>query len=153
MVRETLENVVDQHDLFHFGTRLLQLGRYRDALGLLREYSAHHSGSEVLNNLGVAHYQLAAETLAACDGSLVLRYKLPLVVDAETVRGRARLRGSVDSPCYRSPAFESDIDEAIGYFEDATEQSPGHVAAWINLASAYLLDNRASAASAQRTRP
>ena len=63
------------------------LERYREVL----------PSREVLNNLGLAHYQLAARALADCDGRLVGRYRLPLVVDPRTVEDRSRLRGSDSS--------------------------------------------------------
>src|SRR5262249_60218374 len=84
LLRSHLASVAEELDVFHFGVRLLQLGRYADALVLLERFRARFAGREVLNNVGLAHLQIALGFLSACDRAQYLRFKLPLVVDPET---------------------------------------------------------------------
>jgi tetratricopeptide (TPR) repeat protein len=148
VLRTELQRLMRSFDLFRWGTRLLELGSFRDAGSLLQIYREILPSREVLNNLGLVQFQLAAQSLAECDGRLVVRYRLPLVVDPRTVESRSRLRGAETSPCLREPVYRQQIEEAQRYLEAARRSSRSYLAARLNLASAYLLDEQSAQAVA-----
>lgn len=131
---------------FHFGVRLLELGRHQDALRLLEQFKKPFASREVLSNLGVAHLEIAARILARCDGRLVIRFKLPAVIDPETLADRSRRRGVEQSPCFENPAFQRAMDQALRDLEAAREMDPGYAPAAFNLFAAYVLSGRTSEA-------
>lgn len=141
-VRSQLAPVVDNLDYFHFGVRLYQLGWYEDALIFLDRFREHFPSREVFSNIGLAHYQVALEILAGCDASLPLRFKLPALLDAdslaESVPTRGGNRGEA-SACYQNPEFRLRLDEAVRYLEMAVGKDPSYLPAKVNLASAQIL--------------
>ena len=72
--------VVDELDLFHFGVRLAQLGRYEDAVRLLERFSHRFPGREVFNNLGFCYYELARQAPVFQSHADSLRFDLPAVL-------------------------------------------------------------------------
>src|SRR5204862_4888662 len=63
-LRSQLAQVADDLDFFHFGVRLLELGRYDDALLLLERFQDRFASREVFTNLGLVHHQMALRELA-----------------------------------------------------------------------------------------
>jgi tetratricopeptide (TPR) repeat protein len=142
-VRHRLTDLADQLLVFHFGVRLLELGRYRDAISLLELFRQRFPSREVLNNLGVAYYQLALRTLNGCDSSLVLRFMLPAVVDSDTLARRVRWRGpGEESRCYDDEEFRGDLQEATRHFLDAKRRDPTYSPALLNLVSLYIVSGQ-----------
>lgn len=145
-VERQLEETAKELPLFHFGVRLYELGRYDDAIVLLEGFGRNFPGREVANALGLAHYQRAAAALARCDGRLVERFRLPLVLDPETLAERARRRGSGPSPCLENETFQEESTVAKSYFKRAGESDAAYLPARLNLVATLLL--RAEAAPA-----
>ena len=134
--------------MFRFGVRLLQLGRHDDALVLLERFRTRFPGREVLNNIGLARLQLALRFLAACDSSQYMRFRLPLIVDPETLAAGAatlgpiphvRAPGSSSLNCTASAAFHTQWSEAVRSFQLARERDPWYALAYLNLATALLV--------------
>ncbi|MGE0451914.1 MAG: M48 family metalloprotease [Vicinamibacteria bacterium] len=146
MLNAELRSVDEKLDFFRFGTRLLVLGRYDDAAVLLEEFRASFPGREVLANLGVAHFQLALRAQAACDPERVTRFRLPIVVDPDTLARKLTLRAEPEGACAAQAVFNEAIREAIRCFEEATVIDPEYRPAQLDLASALLVAGEPSRA-------
>jgi tetratricopeptide (TPR) repeat protein len=146
-VRSQLAAVVDEIDFFDFGVRLAQLGRYDDAIVLLERFRDTFAGREVLGNLGYAHYQLATRLLAVCDGAPLVRFRLPVAIDDETLADRARLRGG-HSTCLESEPVRKRLGEARRYLELALDKDPRYLPARRNLLALEIVSGKAAAAIA-----
>ncbi len=138
-LRSQMVQVVEELDLFHFGVRLAQLGRYEDAVRLLERFSHRFPGREVFNNLGFCYYELARQAPAFQSHADSLRFKLPAVLDPYTPAGRYELRRQ-EGPEYRQdPLFRGRLDQAIRCLREAADRDPFYVPARVNLASAFVL--------------
>jgi tetratricopeptide (TPR) repeat protein len=147
-LRADLLAVAEELDVFSFGVRLLQLGRHNDALFLLQRFRTRFPGREVHNNIGLAHLQLALRFLAACDKTQYLRFKLPLMVDPETLGASTsfpapipHVRGMASPAlsCTSLPGFQKEWGEAVQSFQVARERDPTYLLAYVNLATALLV--------------
>lgn len=140
-LRVQLAPVIDSIDLFNFGVRLYHLGRFSDAILLLEAFKEKFQGREVFNDIGLSHYQLAAEALSSCDTSLPLKFKLSTVIDDETLAARFRTRGarSARSACFQNDTYKRHMAEAIKHFEKAVELDKSYIPARVNLSSAFIL--------------
>ncbi len=138
-LRTQLGPVVDVLDYFTFGVRLYQLGRYSDAILLLEAFKEKFPGREVFNNIALCHYQLAMKALFACDEALPVRFKLPTVLDIETLGVKLRTPGTESLQCLKSKTFLKHIEDAVRYLQFAVERDPTYLPARINLSSAWLL--------------
>lgn len=147
-LRSQLAQVADDLDFFRFGVRLLELGRYEDALLLLERFKDLFASREVFTDIGVAHYQLALRELARCDGQAVMRFALPLIADPATLAERRRQRGAAGSspalldPCLDAPAFREQIATAQRYLRLACERDGQYLPARVDLLAAMLLDGK-----------
>lgn len=133
-----MQKIGDKLYLFHFGVRLYQLGRYEEALDFLRAFQAEFPCREVLNNIGLVHYQLAMNALAVYDKDRAYRYKLSGILDTET-RAEKLVRRNLLSEKEAKQRFRKHIREAIDCFEGACEKDAFYVPARVNLSSAYML--------------
>lgn len=125
---------------FQFGARLLQFGRYRDALDLLEEAQTRFPSREVFNNLGYVHLRLAVTRLPP---EFAYHYWLPALADLHTPLARLTLRtpaaAQPRSEWRIPPAAREDLIEAVRYFELANAKDPRYVPSQLNLAAALLL--------------
>jgi TolA-binding protein len=143
-----MKAVVEELDLYDFGVRLLQLGRFEDAIILLEQFGDRFPSLEVLNNIGLAHLQLAAWFLSRCDERLVVRFKLPTMLDSITRASRLRSFERSPSPCLRNERFRHHYEEAERRLRQASEKSPDYVPARLNLLSLFLLGQEGAQALA-----
>jgi len=140
LLRVRLQERAQAVQSFQFGARLLQFGRYRDALDLLEEAQSRFPSREVFNNLGYVHLRLAVTRLPP---EFAYHYWLPALADLHTPLARLTLRApAVAQP--RSewripPAAREDLIEAVRYFEMANAKDPRYVPSQLNLAAALLL--------------
>jgi tetratricopeptide (TPR) repeat protein len=148
LLRSHLTSVAEELDVFHFGVRLLQLGRYADALVLLERFRARFAGREVLNDVGLAHLQIALGFLGGCDPAQYLRFKLPLVVDPQTRASATvpvdsvpllRAPGAASLNCAASARFVGPWTEAERSLRLARDADPSYVPAYENLTTALLV--------------
>jgi tetratricopeptide (TPR) repeat protein len=140
LIRAELGRVQESLDFFTFGSRLLQLGRYEDSILLLGRFRDTFPGREVFSNLGLAHFQLALRALAGCDEDAVTRFRLPLMVDPETLARKLRMRNRADrEKCSSHPAVALAMKEAVRHTEKATQIDPTYLPARLNLASMLLV--------------
>lgn len=147
-LRSQLKDVADSVPLFHFGTRLLEVGRIEDGLLLLGRFGESFPGREVLSNLGVGHARLALRALGRCDGALVSRFRLPLLLDESTLAERTIRRGA-SSPCFEREDVRRESVRAISYLEAAAASDPSYAPAQVNLIAAFVLFDQPSRAVAQ----
>jgi tetratricopeptide (TPR) repeat protein len=138
-LRTQLGPVVDILNYFTFGVRLYQLGRYSDAILLFEAFKEKFPSREVFSNIGLCHYQLAMKVLSNCDESLPLRFKLPTILDIDTLGGRLRTWGSEASACLRHETFLKHIQISIYYLKTAAEMDPIYLPPRINLSSALIM--------------
>lgn len=145
-LKAQLQDVVANMDLFTFGVRLYQAGKYDDAILLLEAFKEKFPSREVFNNIGLSHFQMATKNLAACDANLVFRFKLPTILDPISLSRRLTVREAQTAECLSGKIFQARIREAIRNFEMAAERDPMYYPARINLSSAYILLGEASKA-------
>jgi tetratricopeptide (TPR) repeat protein len=138
-LRAQLGPVVEVLNYFTFGVRLYQLGRYDDARSLFEAFKEKFPSREVFSNIGLCHYQLAMKVLSNCDESLPLRFKLPTILDIDTLGGRLRTWGSEASACLRHETFLKHIQISIYYLKTAAEMDPIYLPPRINLSSALIM--------------
>jgi len=124
---------------FTFGVRLYQTGRYSDAILLFEAFKEKFPSREVFSNIGLCHYQLAMRVLSNCDESLPLRFKLPTLLDIDTLGGKLRGWGSEASSCLKQETFLKHINTSIHYLKIAAEMDPTYLPARINLSSALII--------------
>ncbi|MDD5169148.1 MAG: M48 family metalloprotease [Syntrophales bacterium] len=148
-LRISLMPIADALDLFAFGARLYELGRYEDALLLFETFNQRFPGREVLNNIGLCHFQMAQQTLGECNPSLTRRFSVPVQIDTET---RAAQFASItiaakrDSPekgmeaCFEKPEFKRQIAASISRLQLAVEKDPLYLPARINLSSVLIVN-------------
>lgn len=142
-----LENLASRAEEYHFGTHLVSLGRLEDGLLLMGHFAEIYQGREVLNDLAVAHLRAASRLLAACDGSLVTRHRLPTIVDGHSLVQRTRLRGDTTrSPCFDDPRFVNHFETAVELLERAVKSDATYLPAHLNLIAAELLGGSSAAA-------
>ncbi|HSL81588.1 MAG TPA: hypothetical protein VLF66_02355, partial [Thermoanaerobaculia bacterium] len=117
---------------------------YREAAEHFRQFGRHFEGREVLNNQALCHLRLATGILAGCDGRLVNRYYLPTALDPVTLANVARLRGEggYSSPCFEREDYQTHMREAQRLLEEAVGRDPEYLEARLNLAAAYVLDEK-----------
>jgi tetratricopeptide (TPR) repeat protein len=138
-LRAQLGPVVDVLNYFTFGVRLYQLGRYSDAILLFEAFKEKFPGREVFSNIGLCHYQLAMRVLSNCDESLPLRFKLPTLLDIDTLGGKLRTWGSEASSCLKQEIFLKHINSSIHYLKIGSEMDPTYLPGRINLSSALII--------------
>jgi tetratricopeptide (TPR) repeat protein len=140
--------VAEDLDLYDFGVRLFELGRFEDAIVLLEKFGDRFASLEVLNNIGLSHLQLAAWFLSRCDERLVVAFKLPTMLDPATRARRLRAFEATPSPCFRNERFDHHYEEAKRYLRQAAEKSPDYLPARLNLLSLFILGQRGAEALA-----
>jgi Peptidase family M48 len=140
LLRLRLDDRLQSLQAFNFGVRLIQFGRYRDGLALLREFQQHFPSREVFNNLGFAHLHLALDRLPP---ELAFHYWLPGVADLHTPLSRLTLRASAPAQGRMQwripPAAREDLLDAARYFELAIAKDAKYASAHVNLATTQLL--------------
>lgn len=128
-----MKSVDDARELFHIGVRLYQVGDYSEALDFLKAFQKKFPCREVLNNIGLCHYQLAIRSLAEYDIRRAYRWKLSVVIDTETLAGA--FRGEARA----KKIFKKEIREAIRYLKKACEKDPYYVPARVNISAARIM--------------
>ena len=137
MVLARVRAVAADVDLFHLGVRLYQLGRYDDALNLLEAFNRKFPSREVLNNMGLIHYQRALKHLAFCDPRKAFRYDLAVVLDPGTRAERGTLKGLEECPCMED--YRKELQQAEDLFRRARHMDAEYIPARINLAAVLIL--------------
>lgn len=143
-----MKAIAEDLDLYDFGVRLFQLGRFEDAIVLLERFGDRFPSLEVLNNIGLSHLQLAAWFLSRCDERLVVAFKLPTMLDPATRARRLRSFEATPSPCLRNERFDHHYEEAKRYLHQAAEKSSDYLPARLNLLSLFILGQRGAEALA-----
>ncbi|MCP4353632.1 MAG: hypothetical protein GY795_49930 [Desulfobacterales bacterium] len=124
-----MKSVVEELDFFYIGVRLYQLGKYKDALVFLDKFKENFPCREVLNNIGLIHYQMAMKELILCDRKEAYQFKLPVLLDTET-----------RAITMRSPDCGKDLfKDALKYFKKACEKDVFHIPAYVNYSSALIM--------------
>ena len=140
-LKSVIKPIINDLDLFGFGVRLYQLGRYEDALDFLSAFREKFPSREVFNNIGLARYALAVRHLAEYDRNRAFQYRLSTILDTRTEADK--LRGD-----NTQQQFKENIREAIREFKAASEKDPSYLPARVNLSSALILAEKYSEAMA-----
>ncbi len=154
-LKTQLAAVADEVELFRIGVRYYQQGRYDESIPYFDRFRVTFPSREVFNNLGLSWYQIALESLSQCDTSLAFRYKLPALLDTETLAAVTRGKGSIvtrdkgsTEACLENNNYRNQIGEAVKFLELARAKDPRYVPARINLASALLMAGVSTSAKA-----
>ncbi|MCP4350847.1 MAG: M48 family metalloprotease [Desulfobacterales bacterium] len=118
-------------ELFDFGVRLCQMGRYKDALAFLETFREKYPCREVFNNIGLINYQLAVKAR-----NRAFQYKLAGVLDTET---RAMSFIMRQEQCAYTEEFQHKLQQAIQHFRIACKKDKYYVPARVNLSSALIM--------------
>ena len=130
-LRHRFHAITAQVAYFNAGVRLAHLGHLEDAKYFFKEFQKSFPASQVHNNLGYIHLQLARKHMPPN-----LRYRFwlntvmentpPLLVRSRSVEGEM-------------PALaRKHIDHAIEFLRRASKASPDSLSSSLNLATAYL---------------
>lgn len=142
-----LEEAATAYDYFAWGVRFYQIGDFDRAQAFFETYQQAFAGREVHNNLGLVALQQALKRLAACDGDDVIRFRLPLMVDPQTIIEGARFRGdNQKASCLENQEVREGFELAVDHFVKAMQQDPDYLPAKINRASTYILANQSELA-------
>ena len=120
---------------YRFGVRLLMLGRHEDAISMLEPFYQRLPSREAGASLGLAYYHRAIARQRECGGSRFFRFRLPTLVDPESLASRLRLRGDRGVPC---DAARKALEAAERVLREAHKHDPHHLAARLNLAVVLL---------------
>jgi tetratricopeptide (TPR) repeat protein len=123
-----IQTIVDALDIFSWGVRLFQVGKYDDATSFFHYFSNNYPSREVLNNLGLSYLKKAIQDQYACRDHQML-FQLSTLLDPKT-RASA-VRGCDD--------FQKNIQNAISFLQEACKRDLGYLPSKINLAAAKIL--------------
>jgi predicted Zn-dependent protease len=146
-VRTQLRPVVKALGRFRFGVRLMQAGRYEDALLLLDSFREQYPGRAVFNNMALCHYNLALREITECSPILPLRYYLPITLDPVTSAAKISLRGE-GQHCLDSRSVQLHLEKSVEYLRESARIDSSYLPARINLAAVMLLSDKPAEALA-----
>jgi tetratricopeptide (TPR) repeat protein len=139
-VRTELRPVIAALDRFDRGVQLYRSGNYKEAASFFESFIEKYPGREVYNNLGLSHYQLAMKALSECDEQLPVYFKLPMVLDSETSARKLRETAAEEgAACIQDETYQTSLQEAIRYFEEAEKKEVAYLPARINLSTALIM--------------
>ena len=133
LLRVELTSLQATRPFHRFGVRLLSLGRYADAIPLLERFRREFPSRESGSNLALAYYYRALAQLALCGDPRATRFRLPVILDPQTLAARLQLRAGGRAGC-ALPA-EKDLDEAERLLRQSVANDPDYVPARLNLAA------------------
>jgi len=117
-----LKNINSQIEIFELGLRLYQKGDYSNALACLTYVQRQFPSREVLNNVGLIHFQRAMDYLSGFDKEKARRFRLATILDTET---RAEMRSGDND--ISDKAFKIEIEAAVTSFQDACRRDAHYV--------------------------
>jgi tetratricopeptide (TPR) repeat protein len=135
-IREAIEQISSQVELFNVGVFYLTIGQYQVAAKIFDNFQSLFPSREVYANQGVAYHNLALQHRP--DDGL----RRSLMIDPETLAKmigrdapgtRLRTRGSV-----ADPVFSTAMERAIAAYRLAVEIDPDYTMGHNNLGVAYL---------------
>lgn len=139
--KERLRRAAQKASVFHRGVEAVGEEDYEAAIAAFEDVELFFPSREVLSNLGLSHYQLAARVLGECDGTLITRWRLPVELDEETVLDRTTYRGETRSECYERDDYLAHLRPGEERLVKALEVDPDHPSALLNLIALYMLDD------------
>lgn len=135
-IREAIEQISAQVELFNVGVFYLTIGQYQVAAKIFDNFQSLFPSREVYANQGVAYHKLALQRRP--DDGL----RRSLMIDPETLAKmvgrdapgtRLRIRGSVTDP-----VFSAAMERAVAAYRMAVEIDPDYTMGHNNLGVAYL---------------
>jgi predicted Zn-dependent protease len=124
----SLQSIVGALDIFSWGVRLFQIGKYDDAISFFKYFSNNYPSREVLNNLGLSYLKKAIKEQFSCNDHQLL-FQLSTLLDPKT--RASGVRGCDD--------FHKSLDEAVAFLKEACNRDPHYLPSKINLAAAMIL--------------
>ncbi|MDE2179458.1 MAG: tetratricopeptide repeat protein [candidate division NC10 bacterium] len=135
-IREAIEQISAQVELFNVGVFYLTIGQYQVAAKIFDNFQSLFPSREVYANQGVAYHKLALQHRLD-DGlrrSLMIDPEtLAKMVGRDTPGTRLRTRGSVTDP-----VFSAAMERAVSAYRLAVEIDPDYTMGHNNLGVAYL---------------
>jgi len=135
-LQSNIQSILNQIPLFDFGVRLYQTGKFKDALDFMMEFRKSFPCREVFNNIGLIHFQLAIESLAAINPEEAYRFKLSTMLDTETRAHQYRVTRSLQKE------YDIQMENAYKYFQAACEKDSLYIPSRVNLSSIYLMKKK-----------
>lgn len=135
-IREAIEQISSQVELFNVGVFYLTIGQHQVAAKIFDNFQSLFPSREVYANQGVAYHKLALQRRPN-DG-----LRRSLMIDPETLAkmvgrdapgNRLRIRGSVTDP-----VFSAAMERAVSAYRLAVEIDPDYTMGHNNLGVAYL---------------
>lgn len=135
-IREAIEQISSQVELFNVGVFYLTIGQHQVAAKIFDNFQSLFPSREVYANQGVAYHKLALQRRP--DDGL----RRSLMIDPETLAkmvgrdapgNRLRIRGSVTDP-----VFSAAMERAVSAYRLAVEIDPDYAMGHNNLGVAYL---------------
>jgi len=137
-LKQKMSSIRSNIDLYHIGLRLYQLGKYKDALPVLKNFQKQFPCREVSNIIGLIYYQQAINYLSEYDKNKALQFKLGVILDMNTRANLFRYKSKKQ--------FKEHIENAISQFKIANEKDMQYVPSRVNLSAALILTERYSGA-------
>jgi tetratricopeptide (TPR) repeat protein len=137
-LKQEMLSIRSNIDLFHIGLRLYQLGKYKDALPILKAFQRKFPCREVSNLIGLIYYQQAINYLSEFNEDKAFHFKLGIILDMDTRANLFRYKSKNQ--------FQENMESAILNFKIANEKDLQYVPSRVNLSAALILIERYSGA-------
>ena len=166
-IRTELRPVIDALPRFSQGVQMYQSGNYEVAATLFETFIERYPGREAYNDLGLSHYQLAVKARSRCSGN-DNGFRLPTALDRATTAQRLRQptaphvttvgesasdqpapseegrrfwenEKSIQAECLQIAPFQSHLQEAVRFLEEAGKKDPTYLPARINLSTTLIV--------------
>jgi tetratricopeptide (TPR) repeat protein len=149
LMRRRLERLAAHAGLFREGVVHLRAGRYREAIEAFDTFGrrAPYSGKDLLNNSGLAHYQLALRAFGGCDAAEALRFRLFTQVEEDPLFLAGQTRGAAGR-CRALPEVKEELASAVKALLAAVAADPRYLPARLNLIAALVLGGKTDEAKA-----
>jgi len=150
----TLQRVVEKIEVFEKGVEAYKKASYTAAMYYFKDFLSVYQSREGFNNLGLVHYQMAAEEYAKWKSETPM-FRLSLIIDPTTrARNAYRRRRSPGSPLAHKmrpenaheSQFRKHAAAAAGYFREAWQRDHTYAMAHNNLACVYFLKSEYASA-------
>jgi len=131
-LKEYANSISDNVYKFHFGVKLYELGKYDDALNILKQFQDIFYGREVQNIIGLLYYREALNLLSEYDFDKAYRFKLANIISWKTRATKSTIK--------RGPEiFKRKFKDAIRKLKKAIEKDPDYLPAIVNYSSMLVL--------------
>jgi len=133
-----LQKVSDEADLFKLGLIFYQSRNFELAVRAFGEFLRYFPSREVYHNLAASYHQLALlHYVEDNNDANLLPFSLPIMADPYS-RAASGVSRAAKTDRER---FKQNIIKAIAHYEASINQDENYTIAYLNLASAYIVNN------------